>query len=465
MSNDPTHDDTEHADDELLDDFASDKTVELAELEAGENAEPGTASTNDDAEADGTKKDAWPVRLNALDDVLIGSRAEPSAGPAALVPSRPGELSPRKIAEAHMMLILLWILRFGWSTREITDHLRGTKGDGATSNLIRRKLLAEFPAANPLAIRAQTYVCLTKAGLQTIREWLEAWEEEIELSYGAAYLPAAYPAWARASLPSSTLRYRCLSGRIRHARAQHDWLLQKWFVQFLLRCEPCDRWSVKTPAGALMPASWGSVTLNSWHFADELESDARRAHTRAQRLPHIPDLELRTPYYAGFGGLKSIEVELENSRKRDDEIDTQVQRSARLFHRAQFIDDACTRHTLIIATSDLLYKHWRDAFNRDEIPRWTVDSFRKRTKDRVPIRLTPPADWRDRTTLGWDGQVHNNIERPASLVRLRHDRNPAAKTEPKPRRPRKPKKVKDRAKEGTGAETTGVDDHDAGVPG
>lgn len=438
MTQDPHDHDAERADDDLLDEFAREKEGEMNELEPAANSDPAppSADLEPEPEPEADEKDKWPARLNAMPDAVIAARGSPSPGPAVLVPSRPGELSPRKIAEAHMFLILLWIFRFGWSTREITDRLRGTKGDGATSTLINRKLLAEFPAANPLAIRANHYVCLTEAGVEALRQWLEAWEEEIELSFMAAQLPAAYPAWARVSLPPSITRYRSLGGRIRHARAQHDWLLQKWFLQVLLRCEPAGPWSVTMPCGVLMPADWGSTKLTAWHFADELESIARTADARP--LPHAPDLELRTTYYGGHGGLKIIEVELENSRKRDDEIDAQLGRSAGLFDRGQFIDEACTKHTLIIATSDLLYKHWRDAFKRSKARRWVVRTFRKRVADGY-IQLTLPAGWRERAAQQWIGEVLRNIEAPASLVRLRHDRSPAAKIETKPRRPRKAK--------------------------
>lgn len=215
-------DDSSENDDDLLDEFAGEQNAGITDTMS--------ASTSGDPAPDPAQA---PARLNVLPDVTLGSRRE-LRRPAGLMPSRSGELSPIRIAEAHIHMALLWLYRFGWSVREVLDALRGTKGDGLTKSLVDRGLAAAFEPRNPTAIQAKNYICLTDAGVATVEEWSLSWEDAAEDLYAYQQLPAAYLAWVHLSLLPPDARYLCRGGRIRHARAQHDLLLQRWFLRLLL---------------------------------------------------------------------------------------------------------------------------------------------------------------------------------------------------------------------------------------
>ena len=398
-------DDTSRMEDELLDEFEEQETDEaVAESEELPEAVPATDPVN-----------ATP-RLNILPEVDLSQIPRNNAA-RGLIASRSGDLSPVRVGEAHAMMALLWVYRFGWSTREVLDALRGSKGDGLTKSLIGRGLLHAYTPKNPTVIHAKAYMCLTAAGVAAIESWSLEWEVAAEDLYQLRPMPASYPAWVRASLLPPESRYHCLDGRIRHARAQHDLLLQRWFLHTLLNTEPHETWGIRIEPGALLPADWGSVVLGEWRFADEIESHRRRVSPK--NLGHIPDLELRTKDFDGNGGLKTIEVELENARKRQDEIDAQVLRSVRMTRDGRHLDDAAAmRHTLILSNNEILAKKWIRAFGRDAVTRWIRNQWRKR-EAKGTIDLGLPVDWENRTSIAWDSQILRNIVHPASFVQLR----------------------------------------------
>ena len=397
-------DDSSENDDDLLDEFAGEQNAGITDTMS--------ASTSGDPAPDPAQA---PARLNVLPDVTLGSRSE-LRRPGGLMPSRSGELSPIRIAEAHIHMALLWLYRFGWSVREVLDALRGTKGDGLTKSLVERGLAAAFEPRNPTAIQAKNYICLTDVGAATIEEWSLSWEDAADDLYAHQQLPAAYLAWVHLSLLPPDARYLCRGGRIRHARAQHDLLLQRWFLRLLLESTLHAPWGIDVRPGALMPAEWGSLSLTGWRFADELESKYRRMNISP--IPHVPDLELRTSNYGGNGGIAIVEIELENARKRQDEIDAQVLRSAWLTRPGSALhEDTCRKHTLILSTSDLLSNQWKRAFERDHVQRWTTNPWRKHVaQSAVGLALSP--NWRDHVEIAWGDQVLHNIESPVSLVRL-----------------------------------------------
>lgn len=354
-------------------------------------------------------------RLSILPDVDVSAPPRRSDA-SGLVASRRGDQSPVRLRIAHMFMVLLWVYRFGFSTRELLDGLRGTKGDGMTKSLVTRGLLHAFTPKNPTAMQAKKYLCLTEAGVATVEEWSLKWEAVADDFYTRETLPESYADWVRISLLPPDARYYCLGGRIRHARAQHDLLLQRWFLHMLLSCEACEPWGIRAPAGAVLPSNFGPIVLRGWRFADEIEPLHRKMNVRP--MLHTPDLELQTAYMGGNAGLATIEVELENARKRQDEVDSQVLRSALMYRDGRHLDElTATRHTVILSTNKLLTEQWIRAFARDAVMRWETNEWRKRVaKD--PARLVLPAHWYNDTSIAWNDQVLHNILRPASLVRL-----------------------------------------------
>ena len=396
-------DDANDEHDELLDDFGREHRTETT-VPAGE------ASLNQPEAEVGPPA----PRLSILPDVDLGAPPRRTSA-KGLLASRAGALSPVQIGKAHVMAALLWVYRFGFSTREVLDGLRGSKGDGLTKTLVERGLLEAFMPKNPTAIQARAYLCLSESGVAAVEEWSLEWEAVADDLLSRESLPAAYPDWMRISLLPPGTHYHCLGGRIRHARAQHDLLLQRWFLRMLLGCEACEPWGIRTTVGAVLPANWGPIVLRGWSFADEIESLRRRMNIA--KLPHIPDLELQTEHLGGNGGLDTIEVELENARKRQDEVDAQVLRSAHMYKGRHLDDVAATRHTLIVSSNKLLTQQWIRGFERNAVPRWEANEWRKRVvKDTIWLSL--PRDWEKDTSIAWNSQVLHNIAHPASLVKL-----------------------------------------------
>ena len=120
----------------------------------------------------------------------------------------------------------------------------------------------------------------------------------------------------------------------------------------------------------------------------------------------------------GNVGLDTIEVELENARKRQDEVDSQVLRSALMYRDGRHLDEVtATRHTVILSTNNLLTQQWIRAFARDAVTRWMATDWRKRIPNGTS-RLVLPAHWYNDTSIAWNSQVLQNILCPASLVKL-----------------------------------------------
>ena len=404
--NDDTHDDDAANDDheDLQDEFGR-------ELAGEAQGQPASAPATDPAIEPGP-----PVPRLAMQPSVDLSTPRSHSGASGLMVGRSADQSPVRLGEAHTMMALLWVYRFGFSTREVLDALRGTKGDGVTKSLIARGLLQAFPPKNPTAIQAKVYVCLTEAGVAAVEEWSVEWESVADEIYTQDTLPGSYTDWVRISLLPPEARYHCLGGRIRHARAQHDLQLQRWFLRVLLDCEACEPWGIRAKAGAVLPINWGPIGLRSWRFADEIESLQRQMNVRP--LQHIPDLELHTEFTGGNVGLTTIEIELENARKRQDEVDAQVLRSALMYRDGRHLDEVtATRHTVILSTNNLLTQQWIRAFARDAVPRWKTTDWRKRVPDGAS-RLVLPAHWHSQTSIAWNSQVLQNIPSPASLVKL-----------------------------------------------
>lgn len=294
----------------------------------------------------------------------------------------------RSVGLVHECAALVWTGRWGYSS---ATTLAALTTKHVPARLVRANLLKRTPIRNPLAAAAYG-LTLTGAGqrraallLQRVRTDSVLKDLAIARGFRALLLD-------RSSPPSTPQRIRLWT-------FNHDVRLQQCVASYMRK--------YGDEVGQNL--SFGFVA-ESMRTTKELENGVRRPGSR------IADFKMSGTEKVDerIIGRRDAFIELENSRKRQDEID-------RFCIAWKDRIENSTAKLLVICSSETLRKAWEKAFKRSEVPVYkkTTTGRYAKIKDRLkPLGVDVRADTCRITVVhaAWD-VIKDMIEKPEPRAR------------------------------------------------